>query len=413
MKKIRIHFAGWDEKWLLGTLADNGRDLLFEYSPQALTRGIEFSPRHLKLRSQAYGQFPSHQFKLPGLIVDSLPDGWGLLLMDRYFRKYLGRQASDISALDRLAFIGDRAMGALIFEPATDLVLPEANFKLPELAREVKAVVADHDTDALRQLVLLGGSPQGARPKALIQHEVTSRLVSTLETAPGTPWLVKFPARGEHKEVCAIENLYAELARQCQLDMPRTRYFELGASLAAFAIERFDRHEGRRVPMHTLAGALNANFQLPDTSYQTLLRMTRLMTKSEVEVRKAFERCVFNVAFNNRDDHTRNFSFRMDESFNWKLAPCYDLAYCVGPGGEHQMDIEGEGRNPERSHLLKLASLNSLDDAWANDVIERMTSVAAQFKTISGEHAIRPATRNEIAKAIAANCKRLSQWSSA
>jgi len=407
MRKIQIHFAGWDEKWLLGTLADNGRDVLFEYSPQALARGIEFSPRHLKLRSQAYGKFPPHQFKLPGLIADSLPDGWGLLLMDRYFRKYLGRRAGEISALDRLAFIGDRAMGAFIFEPATEIALPETDLKLLELAKEVKSVVSDRDTAALRQLVLLGGSPQGARPKALIQYDVVSKSVSTQEGAPGTPWLVKFPAGGEHKEVCAVEHLYAELARQCRLDMPRTQYFDLGGSLAAFGIERFDRHEGRRVPMHSLAGALNANFHLPDTSYQTLLRMTRLMTRSEVEVKKAFERCVFNVAFNNRDDHTRNFSFRMDENFTWKLAPCYDLAYCVGPGGEHQMDIEGEGRNPQRSHLLKLASASSLDVAWAKEVIARMTSVATQFKAIAREFAIRPATRNEIAKAIAANCKRL------
>lgn len=407
MKKIQIHFVGWGQKWLLGTAADNGSELLFEYSAQALAKGIEFSPRHLKLRAQAYGDFPSYQFKLPGLIADALPDGWGMLLMDRFFRKYLGLQSSQISALDRLAFIGNRAMGALVFEPAADIELPLADLKLLELAKEVKAVVADQDSAALMQLVLIGGSPHGARPKALLQYDLSANFISTLETAPGTPWLVKFPAKDEHKEVCAVEHLYAELARQCGLDMPRTQYFDLGKSMAAFGIERFDRKEGMRVPMHTLAGALHADFRLPDTSYQTLLRMTRLLTKSEFEVQKAFERCVFNVVFNNRDDHTKNFSYRMDETFSWKLAPCYDLTYCEGPGGEHQMDIEGEGRSPGKSHLLKLAATNSLNTSWATQTIDRMTSVAAQFRVMAKDYAVRPATRNDIAKAIEENRKRM------
>ena len=110
---------------------------------------------------------------------------------------------------------------------------------------------------ALRQLVLLGGSPHGARPKALVQYDPASHMISTMPTAQGTPWLVKFPAKNEHKEVCAIEHLYAQLARLCQLDMPATQYFDLDKSLAAFGIARFDRQDGMRVPVHSLAGALH------------------------------------------------------------------------------------------------------------------------------------------------------------
>lgn len=406
MKKIAVFFCGWGEKWQLGTLADNGRDLLFEYSATAIEKNIEFSPRHLKLRAPAYADFPAHQFRLPGLIADALPDGWGLRLMDQVLAR-LGLLPHQVSPLDRLAFLADRAMGALVFEPAADIALPMEDVALLTLAREVRTDVEDQDVAALTQLAVIGGSPQGARPKALVQYDAGSGGISTLPTAAGTPWLVKFPARGEHKEVCAIEEMYARLARECGLEMPRTACFDLGRDLAAFAIERFDRQAGMRVPVHTLAGALHADFRIPSLGYQTLLRNTRAMTHSEREVEKAYERCVFNVIFNNRDDHAKNFSYRMDQGFSWKLAPCYDLSFSDGPGGEHQMDIEGEGRHPGRAHLLRLASSNSLDAGRAADAIARMAAVAVSIARIARDYPIRPATRKRIAEAIGQNCLRM------
>jgi serine/threonine-protein kinase HipA len=406
MKKILVYFCGWGQRWQLGTLADNGRDLLFEYSPDAIAKNIEFSPRHLALRTQAYAEFPSHQFRLPGLIADALPDGWGLRLMDQVLAR-LGFLPHQVSPLDRLAFLGDRAMGALVFEPAADIALPVEDLALLTLAREVRENVEDRDVAALTQLAVIGGSPQGARPKALVQYDTGSGSISTLPSAAGTPWLVKFPARGEHKEVCAIEQMYARLARDCGLDMPRSAWFDLGRGLAAYATERFDREAGMRVPVHTLAGALHADFRVPSASYQTLLRNTRAMTRSEREVEKAYERCIFNVLFNNRDDHAKNFSYRMDERFSWKLAPCYDLTFSDGPGGEHQMDVEGEGRYPGRAHLLRLAASNSLDAGRAADAIARMAAVAAGVDRIAREYPIRPATRKRIADAIGQNCLRI------
>jgi serine/threonine-protein kinase HipA len=407
MKKITVLFCGWGEKWPLGTLADNGRDLLFEYSAGAITKNIEFSPRHLKLRAPAYADFPAHQFRLPGLVADALPDGWGLRLMDQVLAK-LGFMPYQVSPLDRLAFLGERAMGALAFEPAADIALPAADVALLGLANEVRVNVEDRDVAALTQLAVIGGSPHGARPKALVQYEAGSGSISTLPSAAGTPWLVKFPARGEHKEVCAIEQLYAWLAADCGLDVPRTDCFDLGRNLAAFAIERFDRQAGMRVPVHTLAGALHADFRIPSVGYQTLLRMTRAMTHSEREVEKAFERCVFNVIFNNRDDHPKNFSYRMDERFSWKLAPCYDLTFSTGPGGEHQMDVEGEGRQPGRAHLLRLASSNSLDSGRAESAIARMVAVAGDLARHARAYPIRAVTRKHIAETVEQNCLRMT-----
>lgn len=396
MKKLDVYYCGWGEHWRLGTLADNGASLLFEYSPEALAQKLELSPRHLKLRAQAYGGFPAYQHRLPGLVADALPDGWGLLLMDRLFR----RQGISPGPLDRLAFIGDRALGALSFVPAADTSLPEADLQLLALAQESQQVLAGEESAVLMELVLTGGSPQGARPKALVQYDPQAQQVSTLPGAPGEPWLVKFQAQGEHKEVCAIENLYAELARTCGLRMPATIYFDLSPKLAGFGIARFDRAGELRVPVHSLAGLLHADFRLPSTDYTTFLRATRLMTRDQREVEQAFAHTVFNVVFHNRDDHAKNFAYRLDHDRRWRLAPAYDLTFSQGPGGEHQTDICGEGRRITRTHLLTLASQGGVEPAEANAIIERILEQAGHFRQRASGHSIRRNTVAQIAKVI-------------
>ena len=399
MKTLAVHYCGWGEDWRLGTLADDGANLLFEYSAEALSQQLEISPRHLKLRTQAYGGFPAHQMRLPGLVADALPDGWGLLLMDRLFRQ----RGLTPGPLDRLAFIGDRALGALRFVPADDQPLPSADLQLLDLAQESRQVLAGEATAALLALVVTGGSPQGARPKALIQFDRDTGQVSTLPDAVGEPWLVKFQAQGEHKEACAIEHLFAGLARACGLEMPDTVFFDLSSGLAGFGVARFDREGGQRVPIHSLAGLLHADFRLPSVDYTTFLRATRLMTRDEREVQKAFARAVFNVVFNNRDDHAKNFAWRLGSDRRWRLAPAYDLTFCEGPGGQHQTDVCGEGRRITRQHLLTLASQGGVDAAAASAIIDRIVEHAGQFRQWASEHPIRRVTVSGMTKAIEAN----------
>jgi len=407
MKKLQVYFCGWGQQWMLGTLAHAGRTLLFEYSDEALEQGIQFSPLKLPLRKPAFSGFPSYLDGLPGLIADSLPDGWGRRVMDQCFRKS-GREVTDISPLDRLAFIHDRAMGALVFKPADELSEEPEYRSLVQLAEDAQLVLAGRDTDTLKQLALTGGSPHGARPKVLVQYDRRSKNVSTASTAPGTPWLVKFQAEGESKDVCALEVVYSELARRCGLDMPATAHFDLSKKLAGFGIERFDRAQGMRVPTLSLAGLLDDNFRVASHDYDTLLKATRMLTKDEREVRSAFERCVFNVVFNNRDDHTKNFAYAMNNTMEWKLAPCYDLTFNVGPGGEHQMTVRGEGRRPGKEHLLALAKGCDLSLNWAEQTIERIAGEAGQFSTIAKDWPVSRKTVKEVATAIEANRARMA-----
>ena len=404
MKKLTVFYVGWGERWPLATLADNGKTILFEYTAEAMQQQLELSPRMLKLRVAAYGDFPGHQMRLPGLVADSLPDGWGLLLMDRAFRR-AGLQS--VSPLDRLAFIGDRAMGALSYEPADPDTLPDEDVKLLDVARQVQLVVDGADAEVLRRLMLLGGSPQGARPKALVHYDLTSGSMRTQASGSEEPWLVKFPANGEHKDTCAIEHAYAQLAADCGIEIPQTRYFDLDSRRAAFGIQRFDRQGGMRVPMHTLGGFLHADFRIPSVDATTFLRATRAMTHDEREVTKAFRRVVFNVAFNNRDDHVKNFAFCLDRQRQWKLAPAYDLTFNQGPGGEHQMDVCGEARAPGRAELLRLAAEATVPVAEASEIVDLIASVASDLKVSLADYPIRKVRQREVVRAVEANLVRL------
>lgn len=396
MKTVQVRYQGWGENWLLGTLADDGQHLLFEYSTQALREGLELSPRHLPLQKQAMGHFPAHQWRLPGLFADSLPDGWGMLLMDRLFRKQ-GLRPEQLSPLDRLSFVGPRGMGALTYEPETKAnEWPDA-LDLVALAKETALVLQGEDTQALQHLAMLGGSPQGARPKVLVFYDPATARISTTPMPTGSGWLVKFQALGEHKEVCAVEAFYAQLARACGLDVPDTHVFDLGGNHTALGIERFDMAQSQRVPIHSLAGFLHADFRMPSAvDYTTFLRATRMITRDEREVQKAFERAVFNVLFHNRDDHAKNLAYRMDVQRHWKLAPCFDLTYSEGPGGEHQMDVCGEGLHIGRDHLLNLANQGGLDSRWAAQRLSAMLEVVNEWPILVDAFEIRRATRQKM-----------------
>lgn len=296
-------------------------------------------------------------------------------------------------------------MGALRFVPAAEPDAEEPDWNLLALAKESERALAGEAGAALRELALTGGSPQGARPKALVQYDARSGHVSTRGDAPGSPWLVKFPAQGEHKEVCAIEQMYAELARDCGLEVPASAWFDLSSKLAAFGVARFDREHGSRVPVHSLAGLLQVDFRLPGSAdYTALLRATRLLTRDEREVEKAYARAVFNVLFHNRDDHPKNFAWRLGQDRRWRLAPAFDLTFSEGPMGHHHMDVCGEGNTVKRSHLLRLASEGGVATKAAEATIDRMVAQAATFSQRAAAYPIRRTTVQRM-KASIHNCQ--------
>lgn len=390
LEQVDVFYGGWGERWLWGTLvsttAITGRpQIVFEYSSEAKRRGLELSSYTLPLEGgQLRRGFPPHQLGLPGPVYDSLPDGWGMLLMDRLFRRR-GLNTARIGPLERLAYIGNNAMGAMSFEPvAPEGQEPEAHIPLELLAAEVREVLRGEGGEFLQTLLLVGGSPQGARPKALVYRDPQDGAFTTAAKPGFDAWLIKFPAKEEHPEVCAIEMVYAECLRMCGIQTPDTQHFSLPGGLAAFASKRFDRIDGQRVPMQSLAAFTGADYKSPGAlDYVNFLRATQMCTNDVREKAIAFERAVFNVAFNNRDDHPKNFAYVMSPSGAWRLAPAYDVTFCEGPGGYHQMDVMGEALEVDRDAMLRLADEAEVSAETAGGIIDNICRVASQFATIA------------------------------
>ncbi|KAF1032092.1 MAG: hypothetical protein GAK37_00570 [Pseudomonas sp.] len=334
LERVNVYYEGWGERWLWGSLVSttalSGRpQVVFEYSNEARQRGLELSSYALPLEGPALRRgFAHHQLELPGPVYDALPDGWGMLLMDRLFRRR-GLVTARIGPLERLAYIASNAMGAMMFEPvAPEGQVPHVHILLEQLAVQVQDVLHGDGGEFLQTLLLVGGSPQGARPKALVYRDPQTGGFTTAATPGFDAWLVKFPAKEEHAEVCAIERVYAECLRQCGIKTPDTEYFSLPNGLAAFASKRFDRQGGLRVPMQSLATFTGADYRSPGVlDYVNFLRATRMCTNDVREMALAFERAVFNVAFNNRDDHPKNFAYLMSPEGKWTLAPAYDMTF--------------------------------------------------------------------------------------
>lgn len=408
---INIFYQGFGERRLVGQLTLANHRPIFGYADSWIADGFELSPIEMPLRATPYQGQNKSAYYLCGLLSDSLPDGWGILLMDRFFRQITENSARQMTVLERFAYIGDSAMGALTFEPEHSLIPDTVEVSLSKLAHANQTILSGQDSDILAALMAVGGSPQGARPKALVLFDPVSEFITTdLMTAhySATPWLIKFPAQNEHKSVCLLEAIYADMAKRCGLTMPAHHYFDIDAKHSAFGVERFDRVQGQRVHIHTLAGLLDIDFRSPfSIDYLQYLRCVRMMTRSQEQVELAYRQAVFNVIFNNKDDHSKNFSFMMNKQGQWALSPSYDLSYNTGFNGCHQMDISGEAMEPTLAHLLKLANHADIKVAVAKGMIEQVVTVADYFLLIIRDYPLSKHLSEQVSYDVTANIDRM------
>ncbi|HEV7586631.1 MAG TPA: type II toxin-antitoxin system HipA family toxin [Longimicrobium sp.] len=399
--EVRVEFDG--DPLTVGTLAERERRILFEYAPGFLRSGLQLSPIHLPLRPGVHEGPPTPFAGLPGVLGDSLPDGWGLLLMDRAFRQR-GVSREAITPLDRLAFLGTRAMGALTYHPATG---PEDGFdaavELDEMAEQAERLLEGSAEDVLPELLRAGGSPGGARPKVVVGfREGDGALVSGAGPLPPgfRAFLVKFEARADPADAGAVELAYSRMAAAAGIRIPRARLFSTPGGGRYFAAERFDRPDGGRRHVHTLAGLLHADFRLPSLDYEAYLRATLHLTRDLAEVEEAFRRMVFNVLACNRDDHARNFAFRMEPDGTWHHTPAYDLTFSSGPGGEHTMSVVGEGRAPGRRHFSELAAKMSIEPRARDAVIEQVDAAVARWPAFAADTGVNDALVADVARRL-------------
>ncbi|MEQ1829214.1 MAG: type II toxin-antitoxin system HipA family toxin [Pirellula sp.] len=401
VKILNVFLAFGDTPLQVGRLALVRRKIYFEYSPSFIARGLEISPAKLPLQSGAKAPVTEIFDGLFGVFNDSLPDGWGRLLLDRQVQA-LGIAPEKLGPLDRLTHVGNFGMGALVYEPCEPHVSKHPHqLDLDRLAEESTRIAQGEQIST--ELLELAGSSAGARPKIMvgISDDATQFIHGQQDLPTGFEhWMIKFTSNQDREDAGNIEYAYSLMAKAAGIEMMPTKLFLAKKGVGYFGVKRFDRVLTRRVHLHSVSGLIDANHQMPSIDYDHVLRATYFLTKNISEVKKAFRLSCFNVFAHNRDDHAKNFAYLMDEEGNWRLSPAYDLTFSGGPGGEHCTTVSGEGKHPAAEHLLLLASTFSIGAKEAKQIIEQVKSVVLDWKRYAEMASVARASATMITKEI-------------
>lgn len=354
---------------LVGTLALTAEHkAAFEYADEWIENGFSISPFSLPLKKQVFVPTKDYFWGLFGVFADSLPDAWGNLLLNRLLRRE-GIIPGQLSVLDRLAIVGGSGMGALTYQPESELGVKNDLYDLDILAQECGKILRSEYSDNLDGLYQMGGTSGGARPKIMTQIERED-------------WIIKFPAYTDGVDSGRMEYEYSCCARRCGIAMADTRLFPSDICDGYFGTRRFDRPgNAERVHMLTAAAMLELDFEQPSLDYHSLMKLTRILTnENSQDVENMFRRMCFNVFAHNRDDHSKNFSFIYDEKEKqWRLSPAYDLTYSTTYYGEHTTTVDGNGSNPGKKELLAVGKAAGLNEKKCGHIIDSIETCVQEM----------------------------------
>jgi serine/threonine-protein kinase HipA len=334
----------------------------FEYDIDFIKKGQSISPFYLPLQSGVFLSKRDPFSGLFGVFNDSLPDGWGMLLTDRYLIKKNIKPAT-LTPLDRLCMVGHSGMGALTYKPAQKIEKVPDLTNFSEIEKEVEKILNNNYTGSLEALLKMEGSSGGARPKVLLNIN-------------NVDWLVKFRSSSDPADIGQIEYNYSLAAKKCGILMPETHLFEN----KYFGVQRFDKEGNKRYHVHTASGLLYASYRLPSLDYTELIKATMALTKNRNEAEKMFRIMIFNVLTHNRDDHAKNFSFMLKEG-SWCVSPAYDLVLSKGFNGHHTTTIAGNG-NPTKKDIMEVANLTGITPKKAQHIMDEVYEGCKEIRTV-------------------------------
>lgn len=354
IKQIEVVYADR----IVGRLALTKEGLCaFEYSAEWLATGFSISPFELPLRSGVFIAKPRPFEGGFGVFDDCLPDGWGLLILDRYLQQQ-GINPRNLTLLDRLALVGSMGRGALEFRPDQSVVSKQEYADFEKLASEAEQILDgdEYMGEGIEEFLHRGGSPGGARPKVFTRHE-------------GKEWLVKFRAKRDPKCIGRDEYRYSLLAKECGVEMPETRLF----NDKYFGVVRFDRTAKGKVHVASVAGLIGADYRMPSIDYSHIFQVCVALTHNVAELWRVYRLMVFNYLIENKDDHAKNFAFIYKDG-EWRFSPAYDLLPSDGLNGYHTTSIN-DSIEPTKEDLIAVAVKSGLNSKEAEDIFVSMQSV--------------------------------------
>lgn len=408
---------------LIGAVTwDAERELgVFEYAPDFLASGIEAAPLMMPLGAGrfVFPELSRETFKgMPGLLADSLPDKFGNLLIDQWLARQ-GRTPQSFDPVERLCYLGKRAMGAMEFQPTLFAESPAETLHLDALVQLANDALAsrenlhanlDHAPEAMATILRIGTSAGGARAKAVVSwNPKTNEILSGQITPPPgfEAWLLKFDgvSGNRDKELSdplgfgRIEYAYHLMARAAGITMSDCRLLEENGR-AHFMTRRFDRTpDGDKLHLQSLCGIAHFDFnQAGAYSYEQAFQVARRLGLPQTDLTEMFRRAVFNILSRNQDDHTKNIAFLMDRRGAWHLAPAYDLIYAYNPSGawtsRHQMTLNGKRDAFETADLLAAATQADLRPPKAKAIIREVhTAVTGWEKHAAAAVVFSPAAK--------------------
>ncbi len=342
-----IVFFGSEE---VGTIAEtDNRTTAFQYSSSWQNNGFSISPLSLPLGSKLFFAERKPFDGLFGVFNDSLPDGWGRLITDRYLKRHK-INPNEITPLDRLTLLGSERTGSLRYEPLTKTSLIKNSSDLDELFEETKKIMHDAGSDtAIDEFFVRGSSSNGARPKINLFMDASE-------------WIVKFPSLFDSRDMGKMEFDYNTVAKHCGIEVSEYRLLKSNLTKGFFASRRFDRPAGQS-HMVSVSGLLETSHREPALDYDHLFRLSWFLTRDVNELERVFNIMCFNVFAHNQDDHSKNFSFIYDVSNGrWKLSPAYDITFSSTSWNEESTTVGGKGKNITIEDLVELAKRYSLDE---------------------------------------------------
>lgn len=371
----------------------------FEYNREWVETGLDISPLNASIKlpqnlRPIFGASEKIYQKLPPFLADSLPDAWGNELFEQW-RRQQGIKMGEITPLDKLAFIGRRAMGALEFFPETSSFSLKEDINLKALVNLAEKIYAQRENAhidpeqslTMRALMAVGTSAGGRQPKAIIAinretGEIRSGQVGELK---GFDYcILKFGIF--ERSTAELEMTYYEMAKKAGIRMMHCWLMEV-EGVKHFVTKRFDREGEKKLHVQTLA----ALYPEAD-SYERLLWVCRKMRLSELDCEEVFRRMVFNLLANNTDDHNKNFSFLMDEQGHWRLSPAYDMTYIFNSGGflpetQHCLMIGGKYTGVTLEDVRGLAAENGI--RRAESIIREVAKAVADFRSMAERYDVR------------------------
>lgn len=412
MKKLFVKINFGEKSRDVGSLylSEKLGRYVFAYDPSFVGTGLEISPKTLPLGNETHIAERNKDFyDLFGVFADSLPDEWGKKVQDAEFEK-IGLR--NITAIDRLAFIGKHGIGALVYEPAQEFEHGCEIVEISQLRKAAQSIISGNIDDITEDLLRCGGSAGGVRPKFLVDLNLddmhTLRYTRGVREGSMRPFIIKVPVKNEdHWQ--RIEFVYSKLAEEAGICIPQTYLLDGRKKRGAcYAIERFDIKEGnKRFHAHTLAGLLGVNFREAIADYSILLRTTADITKNHQDVKEAYKMMVFNYLGHNKDDHAKNFTFLMDKNGTWSLSPAYDIGYSSGENGLHMTALNGKRRNAETKDFAVLA--NDFDIKEWKMIIKKVINALGMWKSISKKHGVPEKHISIIDERIRENIKRINR----